>query len=791
MGRVAAGATAGGLGRAPGWSALGILVGGGAACLSPEGGTVSLPAGDRALLAIVDAPLGAERPTAFAIDGTRAFVTPPPFGAWLLAYEYSSQKLGWPPGPIHVYPPKVAGCGADRPLPTPAQIWRVEEGAEPDPQDHLPPEVSELCLAELSIPECWRRGGCLRELPLGPPLFCDLTCEDLTAVAPPAPPTPPTAPAAPQVDCVPGELCRLTVDACPVDPRVVLGSTYCRQQQEACGPERFRRPRDGSAVVFVDPAATGPGDGSEDSPYVGLAQAIGAAPSGTTFLLAAGDHALPGGVPSPLRLVGACPRSVRIHGGPRNYATLELEHLTIDGPVRLNDGHLRDVLVLAPVPAEANVIEVRGSARLEEVGVIGAGPGAVEVGAQAQAHIEALWSQGPGTILASFGGAVRADGLRQIGRGDRGIIASAGAELDLRRVVLESTANEALAILTSSVTVEDGWLDTEGGDTVVVAPGAHLTLRRVAARTPDGTAIRVIGSGLEGEDLRLSATEMGVDVIDSTATLTRVRVEGAVVGVHTSSTPPGVSTVVTDLAVEGSGCAFSRGVWLDPGTTLRLERAEMRDLHFGAFLADRASLTVRDLLVERRGQRCEGDSGVHLDDAGTLSLERARFIGLSDHGVFAQGPDSALVITDLEMDGYPEGSMIAPLIALNLSGAGHTVSVARASTHGTFAHLLRLGRGVEVQIRDSRLQQDGGGVLGDIDEATLRIQDSLLVGHGGPGLLIGRDEGFQGLESQLSDLSPGLSLGRLPDRGQLKGLRFRLGLRQCPLSVGSDVEACQ
>lgn len=772
-----------------------------ASCVRPAGGAPPALDDTRTVLVLnlIEATEGRPHST-LVIEGHRsAFTTATPADTVVLTYPYAPSQLGFRPGPMTLRPGGPDLCGPQlRPLPAPAQAFGLDEAGDWSALADEP-RLAALCVPEPSMVECFAAGGCYRTLPLSSAPFCDLGCQSPPRPTLPSPPLAPAPPLAPDLDCPSTDpTCALRDELCQgPSPPPAYASWYCRHRNSSCAAGPFAPPPPGTTPVYVDAQATGPGDGTLNAPYPDLNTALERHP-GAPVLLAPGDHAAPPSLPAGLQLIGACARPTHLIGRLDAVGALTLEGLTIDGPLEVDEAILRDVRVTARVGAQEPLLRATRTLVLEGVSLEGPATLGLDLGPGSRAQVTGLVSTELNGLARIEGGALEVDGWHHHGDLASGFGGYAGAELLLRRLILERVEETGLELWASSASVSDALIATRLRPAIALAEQASAHLQRVVLTTEAVGTIEARRSVLRGSDLHLDNPRSEAPALyaeTSTLALERVRIRCGLKGaVLRASEDQRSQATIRDLDAERvAPCdpdAFGGMIFLEPNGSLRLERAALREGKFGLWIGAHASVQAQDVEIGRSPPSCRGDNGVSVEAGGALEIERVRLYNLADHGLLSQGDASALRMTDLELIGVDDSLATTEAIALNLSGRQGPMQIQRAWIHGRFGPVLRLGAATDLRVQDLTLEQRGFDVVAELNEqASLAFSRLLLEGHSGPGLITGNNSTFTLHEGVIRGLSPGLQTPTEPDRRRLEGLRFED--TPCAYEARDEVTQCR
>ncbi|MBK6686286.1 MAG: hypothetical protein IPG45_17595 [Deltaproteobacteria bacterium] len=756
----------------------------GSSCLQPAGGT---PPGldDAQTILVLNLSEATEgRPnSSLVVEGAFSHLTTTaPAETHLLAYPMLPSQLGLRPGRLSLRPGGPDTCGPQfRPLPIPEQVWRLDEvaGWSKVPDE---PRLAQLCVPEPRMVECLSGGGCYRVLPYPGPLFCDLSCPPPPAPTHPTPPIAPAPPHAPQLNCPgPGPSCELRDELCQgPNPPPAYATWYCRHRDPACPDGPFAPVPVGISAVYVDAGANGPGDGTLNDPYPDLATALLRSP-GEPVWLAPGEYVPPPVLPAGLELIGACARPTLLRGELNVAGALTLQGLTISGPLRVEDAILRDVRVIVGSSNQETLLRVAGALTMEGVSLEGPAATGLELGPGGRAQVKDLVSTQLQTLAEIEGGSLEVEGWQHFGALGSGFVGVRGAELRARRLLLEGVDLHGLHFSASTASVSDAWIKTSGAPAIYLVDRATAHLTRVVLTTEAKGPIEARNSVLSGSDLQLENPGSEAPTVyaeSSTLGLERVQIRCGLMGVllRRSQNPPAPAWIADLDAERAAPCdpeAYGGLVYLEPDTSVQLERAHLKNSKFGVFVAEDGELHAKDLEIGRATARCQGDNGITVEAGGVLIAERVRLYNLDDHGVFSQNDGSRLRLEDLEIQGVDDTGGDTGAIALNLSGRQGLMPIDRAWIHGRFGPVLRLGASMNLEINDLRLEQQGFDAAVEFNLGTNATFTRFVIeGRGSPGLIADNNTSFTVHDGVIRGLEPGLQTPTEPDRARLEGLRI-------------------
>lgn len=274
-------------------------------------------------------------PELHAVDGGALPPLTVPFGATvtLLGYDAPLSSFGLVAGPV-----AITESPPGRPIPTPAFAEQISAPnrewvglAWPDPR---------FDAWGLPAPESCEDDRSCRYFVEG-----ETICEKPCAVTEPTLPDPPAAPADLDFrDCPPSWQqdpgCAPPPDETCTEGQIIDFESRRCVPLVACPSGAFRS-YDGplQRVLYVDPSASSPGEGTEASPYASLDLALMGAPTGGFVAsLAAGRYPLPVDLPDGLVLFGACPSRVELIG-PLSVTAgrrLELDGVRLSGAAEVS-----------------------------------------------------------------------------------------------------------------------------------------------------------------------------------------------------------------------------------------------------------------------------------------------------------------------------------------------------------------------------------------------------------------------------------------------------------------------
>ncbi len=464
---------------------------------------------------------------------------------------------------------------------------------------------------------------------------------------------------------------------CPAGELHLPGTTGC----VAIDPEPCAT---ATGDVYVRAGATAPGDGTRESPFASLDDAIAAADEGDVISLAAGSYVGSVDLTRGVTLIGACASGTSVARDAGGTAAIvvssgdvAVRRLTIHGVVSRGTGHV--TLERAIVGTAMTVIAVGDAASLTATDVIVQGtPGGGTIGLVARGHGEVTLSRVG--VLSATGFAIGATDDGRIEGSDvlvtdlqpsepgyvtTGVLLHGDAALTLSRVVIDGGIGNGVSIFDrSTAQIEDAYV------------------RDLVSRDDSGIAISARDGG------RVSAQRVRIENVEQYGVLANHQgqlelTDFAIDGVSTSPLTPagGIGIGIGD----GSRASLSRGVVS----------------HFGAvgvYTAFGATIEGRDLVVvDGRGDSPElAHASLLVTRDSTATFERIAY----DAFGAGLGASRASTVTASDLTVGPSATTPAGVPihgrALN-SFEGATLRVARAHVEGhTEATLVVTGARAEV-----------------------------------------------------------------------------------------------
>lgn len=592
-----------------------VLALGGATC-GPEvgGGPLPWPEDARVALFALE-PEGARAPTFAFFDGAELsgaeeVALPRGGAAAVLGFSETLDALQVDAGRFDPLSLRAEPCDDLRPRALPRErLARIAGPSGWTSTATRPPVFRGVALLPLDVDRCFSEGGC--------PTASLGACGPCAPIPSPRPVRAPASPARPEVcpGC-PGGMSPRRAE-CPAGALFDVGQGGCRPLGRSCPAGRFDE-EPAADALFVDPEAPPDGDGSRESPFLDLAEAVRWAGPGGRIVLSRGTHR----VSSPLvlsnvRLQGACAVDTRVEG----------------------------------------ILELAGSSTLAEIHLLG--QLLVSAGGRLVARslfVEA--SGGEGALGIDVLGALSAEGLKSLGNlkvgpsgrlvlvlGDlRGStpLQVEGGQADLRRLVLSGEG------------APRGHLVTLLGE----APRLRLSEARL---DPEGTGgIQVGGRGIvELFDLFAEGTEVGraIELLPaSTASIARARLDGfgdVFLGAYRADLSVRDVVVADRAPSEPSTALVLAGGQLD----VRRMRIEGRFENAVAVGEDELNQAVADARIEDLEVEGAPDLPVSIGvviRAAAARLARVRLAGLRTHGLLVAGRPLPIDIEDLSIEGPVE-----------------------------------------------------------------------------------------------------------------------------------------
>jgi len=385
-------------------------------------------------------------------------------------------------------------------------------------------------------------------------------------------------------------------------------------------------------------------------------------------------------------IYGACATETVLTGGSSRETTLVL---VTGAAAEIHDLSIRDVrgngifvdadtsvliegIEISSVE-DAGIVVLRGEATLNRVSIRDVAPRssdgsfgvgiAVEAGATATiAEYSALRCHLAGILVhdatAAVTDAVVRDGLASFAEGDLGFeyYLRNGADATFARVASVGGGGAAIAVIASTATFEDAWLDGQNGNlfaSVVAIGGADVTVSRArVGDTPgpafaaDGSALRVDHAFVHNSSPDIAAQAISVSP-GGLLQADRMHISG-MAGSAMRVEGPDSSLVARDIVIDGVRQTTARdgvGTWVHAGGGVILERVEVRRASSVAVLAmDASTVSARDLSIEDMVGAADGTWGraLHVQEGSTIEVERLRADGLRELAVSAFESDVIL-----------------------------------------------------------------------------------------------------------------------------------------------------
>jgi len=443
-----------------------------------------------------------------------------------------------------------------------------------------------------------------------------------------------------------------------------------------CGEGTWGGVEELAGDVHVDVSYGGAdSNGSRDKPWTMISYALGAAEPGGRVVLAAGVYDESVLLTQSISMVGRCASMVALSGTHTGYygaTTVEAEG---DIDVQIADVKItgEGFGVLAYSGARMGLLRVR-----VEDSVMG-GIGGVSNGTQITAN----------DVLVT-----RASGF--------GVLAQEDAKITLERTAITHVRGQSLSAREgATVTATDLMVahtqppgDGTGGGAITVMLGASLSLERVAItdNINAGLFASHAGTTATATEVLIARTQplpdgrfgRGINIQDGPSlTLDRVAItENHDIGL--SAIGEGATVLATDVLVarttppphwtfDNVGTGHGRGIYVDDGAQLTLERATIAENHEMGLWAGGADTTVvaTDVLISRTQPWPNGmfGRGIDIQDGASLILERAAITDNCDVGLSAALTATTAVAKDVLV------SRTQPMEVLVLDGWSHGVGI--------------------------------------------------------------------------------------------------------------------
>jgi len=554
----------------------------------------------------------------------------------------------------------------------------------------------------------------------------------------------------------------------------------------------------GRSVIYVRRGASG--SGTRASPYGTIGAALAAAGASDVVAVAAGTYVERLDIPADVAVIGKCAAQTRIESpGSEERGVVAtsgsgaaLSHLTVAGTRALDLGtDLRLEAVraegeLAGIVARGGIIDGQNV-----VVTASAGPcaGAVDGGTLDLSRADfvacsdgGVVSDGAGSLLRLTDSAVRE--LVATPMDGRAVIGQRGASIELTRVVLErahlagmtlsggATATFDTVVLRDVESTPAG--DLGGG---VLLIGAAIDGQKLAIVDTRSRAVAAEtgGNSIDLDDLIIhrvrpqavperEGTGIGMTQ-DGTVTLNRTFIgETHMAGIWTAFGPTVTATDLTihDVEVDIWRGTMGMGIAINTGSTLTLERADIRRVRSGGILAfeEGALLTATDLTIEGVTPDTRGDYavGIQIQQGSSTVLSRVRIEDAQEIGISAiehgQMTLSDITIVDAErgMDvAWTDDASVSRvsvegagsgIVLYDFTGAAEDLTVRDGIAEGNH-HALQIAGATDADVRRVRIDNTGGLALHVADGATARVEDLTIDALVGNGYAIGMSGGGQ------------------------------------------------
>jgi hypothetical protein len=431
------------------------------------------------------------------------------------------------------------------------------------------------------------------------------------------------------------------------------GEAGCRPIGAPCPTSTFSPDLPaGSAVVYVDSAASPGGDGTRAAPHAALSDVSWSSlASGTTVALARGsyDGTLP--LPAGVSVVGACVAETILVGTTAPVTTLAL--VTSGGdPASIRNVTIRDSEQIGAEVERGRSLQLRGVLieQMLPVGFYASDPGSTAVLEDVVVRNTRSLSSGEAGngVTVTNGASVDATRVMVIDNRGSGIFVTGGSTVTLTDGVIAGTRGPGLYVEEASHIATTGLL-IEGNDTLgffVDGDGSMATVADTIVRgtMPRGDDLFGIGVEVFG-GARFEAARLVVEGSHNAAVAV---VDGAVVHLE--------DAVLRDTLPHQFDLDYGRGVNVQSGGVFSGERLVLRNNRDVGFNVEHAgsAATISDVVIadtESRevdgdtGQGLEVDLGGHLE-ATRLVIERNRNAGMHIYGA-----DTTVALSDVLIDG--------------------------------------------------------------------------------------------------------------------------------------------
>lgn len=539
---------------------------------------------------------------------------------------------------------------------------------------------------------------------------------------------------------------------CEPDEAHFPGSPGCARVGAAC-PENDLWADDlptDRTVIYVQPNAVD-GNGTRVTPYGSIAEALAATPDGVVIALARGLFDETVRLDRDVTLWGACTGATEVTAVEVTAGRAELRNLRVGGfgtGVTIESAgaslHMEDVVVhraggggvVVDAPAEVTgqrvVIRETQSGSWFGRGLVARG------GARVQLDVVELYANqdsaviaaGEGTEVLMTSATIRdtqpSSGSRQYGIG---VLVASGARVELTGAALERNRDRAL------------WV-SDPASTLVVSDTLLRDTRPQALDDTDGMGAQAQAGG--------------------SLVLSRVTVHGAsTIGVYVSEEGASAEltdVIVTDVESQRSDGVGGRGVNVQVGATLSMERVLVHETREqGVFVGD-ASATLADVVIsETKSQAADGLLGTALTlNVGATATAERLHVTRSRQGAIAAGMGSTLTLTDVMVEDTlgqeANGQDGIGLVAQSGSRVeASRLRIERGFDQGVFAR--DEGTTVHLQdliVRDIRSAQDSGkfgrgvaievGAIAELDRVLIeRTQEHAIIANGSYATVRARD----------------------------------------------------
>ena len=493
----------------------------------------------------------------------------------------------------------------------------------------------------------------------------------------------------------------------------------------------------GAPVAYVRPGGTG--TGTMDDPYGSITAAVRGSARGTVIALAKGTYDAPHRLPAGVTVIGACAtetvlvntvaatapvvsvdgdggvlRNVRV--GPSGAGgiwavsggSFELDGVVVDGTtqfaVLLVGAQLvaRQLVVsntalLAPMMIARGLVAQDGAtAELRQSAFLSTPDIGVQVLSGARVTVEDTVIAGTGEGFPGGAGDGIADSVA--------VFAAGGADVTLRRVVIEDSYDEGIAAVGTDVTmriessvIRDHVPPEEGGrgGSALLAEAASVTLTKtVVSRTHDLAVVGEDGAHLVLTDVIIRDTrpDLAGDIegrgfelhTESSGEVTRALLAG---NLETSMFLEGGSAMLEDVTItgtrpaEGSGLG-GRGLEVQDGAVVTIRRLHVIDNRDVGFFVGGAGAQVEaeDVTVEHTASDAARDNGIGLvvQDGAFMAATRVRLADNHSAALMTYYPGARVELREAEIADTLERECAADSCAGNGSGTG-VVAVDSAS----------------------------------------------------------------------------------------------------------------